>query len=953
MEIITENKHVPLNLEQVSAPWRELSTAVQLELAEQLDRYASALEQGDEAGAQELLQAYPALCQQLGGHLESLQILCRATRHANPVAQAASSNHDVDDALPFSDLGDYRIQRELGRGGMGIVYEATQLSLRRSVALKVLPFAAVLDQQQVARFRNEAQAAASLHHPHIVPVFAVGCERGVHYYSMQLIDGNTLEKSLKDLMAQRDAAGVLTAASVANPFRPSAGPDTTTLTMDLVCEQRLRDEASRAAQKEVAADASTKINRAANASTMQSLHNRDSIRATVQLIVCVADALDYAHQQGVIHRDIKPSNLLLDAQGKIWVADFGLARCRGVGNLTAQGNVMGTARYMSPEQVTGRSQAIDHRTDIYSLGITLYELLTLQPAFVAKSREALLKSVECDAPLAPRKLNPSISVDLETIIFKAIAKSKDERYATAGEFAEDLRRFLDGRPTIARRPTAVDRAFKWALRRRRAVCAAAIVLFVAMAGLATSTFLISQQSAQKELARQEAMWHLSQANEVVDRFGGLAAEGLPGSDPLRVKLLREVERYYLDFIQYAQSDNELKYELAKVQFSLSALYARFGDASQAENSYTKAIAIFEKLRKENVGDDRIQADLALCFHNLAALCKSQGRSPEAFTYYRQAIQLQEPLLQVQTPQPRYLCEWTATLTNFGTLLWECGQASAAKEHLNKAYAALSNYLRHATDDQLARNQLFECRNALVAATLEDDTRLAEDLLRANIAEIQSVQSPLTEIPQPLAQESLGGKLAVAQNNLASLLSKQGKTAEAIENAEAAIRTFEELLKTNPGNADDQQQLAIAQNNLGQILWSTQQREPATQAFAAAENIFRQRSEQDSRNPSALSRFGGVLHNLGVAHLQQGQLDQAVQDLTEAIEKQSLAIRQAPFNLGYRRYLELHRELLDRVLHQKQQRSNLSPTPQHPQDQVDVQAAPRRVMRDQEDRYVLS
>ncbi len=223
------------------------------------------------------------------------------------------------------ELGDYRLLREIGRGGMGIVYEAEQVSLRRRVALKVLSFAAALDARSLQRFKNEAQAVAHLHHANIVPIYAVGSDRGVHYYAMQLIEGQTLADVIRTLR---------------------------------------RDDAA-ASDKVPAALATEGSNR-----------SRPYFRAVARLGEQAAEALDHAHQQGVIHRDVKPANLLLDATGRLWVADFGLSRCRAEPGLTGTGDVVGTLRYMSPEQALAKRALIDHRSDIYALGVTLYETLT-------------------------------------------------------------------------------------------------------------------------------------------------------------------------------------------------------------------------------------------------------------------------------------------------------------------------------------------------------------------------------------------------------------------------------------------------------------------------------------------------------------------------------------------------------------------------------------------------
>ena len=182
-----------------------------------------------------------------------------------------------------------------------------------------------------------------------------------------------------------------------------------------------------------------------------------------------AEALDFAHRNDVLHRDVKPANLLLDERGHLWISDFGVARIRGDSDLTASGDMIGTLRYMSPEQVLGRRGLVDHRSDIYSLGATLYELLTLAPAHDGEDRAAILKKISFEEPIVPRKRDPMIPLDLEKIVLKALAKDPLERYATAGELAEDLGRFLDDRPVLARRPSLSNRAAKWAVRHRPAV----------------------------------------------------------------------------------------------------------------------------------------------------------------------------------------------------------------------------------------------------------------------------------------------------------------------------------------------------------------------------------------------------------------------------------------------------------------------------------------------------
>ena len=251
------------------------------------------------------------------------------------------------------ELGDFRIVREIGRGGMGIVYEAEQLSLGRRMALKVLPLAATLSVQQLERFKNEARLAASLKHPNIVSVHSVGVERGVHYYAMELIEGCSLAQAIADL------------SSEGNPT------------------QSRRQQGSDAAE----------TSPIAALSTARSENPQGYFRQVARLIVDAADALDYAHDQGIVHRDIKPGNLLLDADGRVHVTDFGLARLEADAGVTLTGDVLGTLRYMSPEQAAGNTGLVDARTDIHALGATLYELLVMRPAFAGNNRAQLLRQI--------------------------------------------------------------------------------------------------------------------------------------------------------------------------------------------------------------------------------------------------------------------------------------------------------------------------------------------------------------------------------------------------------------------------------------------------------------------------------------------------------------------------------------------------------------------------------
>jgi WD40 repeat protein/serine/threonine protein kinase len=439
----------------------------QSELARVLDAYLVAVEAGDVVDPEALAAAHPAIAERLWACLSVLRV---ASRVEGRVDADASIEPAVD-----TRLGDFRILRMIGRGGMGIVFEAEQVSLRRRVALKVLPFAAALDPQPLQRFQIEAQAAAQLHHTNIVPIFSVGCERGIHYYAMQFIEGQTLAaliRGLRRLVGLEPLAGEPSAAgrSLADEIlsgRFAPAPDPGSSFPPSVRSDRVGSRTPRQPRHG--------RHRAATSTT--GVQTPAFFRTAADLGLQAAEALDYSHRLGIIHRDIKPANLLIDVRGGLWITDFGLARMQSDAGLTMTGDVVGTLRYMSPEQSSARRGIVDHRTDVYSLGATLYELLTLHPAYDGRDHAELLHQMAFGEPKPLRARNRAIPHDLETIVLKAITKDVRHRYATAQGLADDLRRFLEHRPIQARRPNLWNRAEKW-VRRHKALAASVILILL-------------------------------------------------------------------------------------------------------------------------------------------------------------------------------------------------------------------------------------------------------------------------------------------------------------------------------------------------------------------------------------------------------------------------------------------------------------------------------------------
>ena len=407
-------------------------------------------------------------------------------------AGVISKRYGLPDLPSGSRLGDFEIIAEIGRGGMGVVYRARQISLGREVALKVLPGYARYGQRAVQRFRVEAQAAARLHHTNIVAVHAQGEHDGQYFYAMELVDGvglDTVIRSRPDLLSSTRARGGSSAHLTGFHSRPGAG-----------------------GSSEWVAALPPPPAHAPPAPDAEAHWTRDEFRFIATLVADVADALQCAHDNDVVHRDIKPHNIILDANGRLHLTDFGLARLTDEPHLTISGEVMGTPAYLSPEQIRANTDEIDHRTDIYSLGVTLYELCTRRKPFDGESRDSIINQICHGEPAPPRRVNPRVPAELEIICLRAIDRDPRRRHARAAELAEDLRRFAAGRPILSRRATLFERAAKWVKRNRTLSTAIAACVAVAVLGAGWAWQAAEQRAAQAAAHLDAAYSYLAYNN---------------------------------------------------------------------------------------------------------------------------------------------------------------------------------------------------------------------------------------------------------------------------------------------------------------------------------------------------------------------------------------------------------------------------------------------------------
>ncbi len=526
---------------------------------------------GERPALAEYVEGYPELAEQIQALFPALLLMEKIKPPEGNLIPNPAGNRSPHRSMdsPIEQLGDFRILRELGRGGMGVVYEAIQESLGRHVALKVLPPHGRLDATQLGRFRREARAAAGLHHTNIVPVFAVGEQDGVPYYAMQFIRGQGIDSILDELLRLRHHGAVVAnqhpsgpngeqnpgkpdcikippvlcetgvygtgaAATIAEalksgqfvvslcsePDQPES--DTTTIADTRAQVDTATTGAGAIATQKVMARLSTEH------SGLSSQPGAAYFRTIARIGAQVADALAYAHDQGICHRDIKPSNLLLDARGIVWVADFGLAKAEnGEGEgLTHSGDIVGTLRYMAPERFNGWSDA---RSDVYALGTTLYEMLTLRPAFNETDRLKLIDRISHATVPSPRSIDPTIPRDLETIVLKAMARETSERYLSARALAEDLERFLADRTIFARRSSARERAWRWCRRNPvvAALTALAATLTLGIAIVSTVAAVVSIRQLDRT-KKAEHQTQLALGKSLLSEGSALLRTGLMG-----------------------------------------------------------------------------------------------------------------------------------------------------------------------------------------------------------------------------------------------------------------------------------------------------------------------------------------------------------------------------------------------------------------------------------------
>lgn len=583
---------------------------------------------GENPDLQEYVSRYPELACSLQELIAAMQALegLKSKREAKSGGKASLGPSII------TRLGDFRIVREIGRGGMGVVYEAVQESLNRKVAIKLLPRQSLLSEKQLKRFEREAKTAANLHHPNIVPVYGVGLHDGHHYYVMQLIEGVGLDHD--EAAISQGQIATLPQAIAATDDRPLLSPvvDLFRSEQEIKPAVACRNEAPPVQPREAAA-----------------------------IIEQAARGLQYAHEQGVLHRDIKPANLIRDAKGHVYISDFGLAKAATDSALSATGELAGTLAFMPPERFQGKEDA---RSDIYSLGLTLYELATGKPAFTAANDSQLIERILRGEPTPPRNHKADFPHDLETIILKAIAREPKNRYETARAFADDLIRWTENRPIHARRTAWFERLWLWSRRHPTIAVLSTIVaaqVLVLCYVLSTEfwkakteatkvTVELRAEAGRRQQAEARANEAIDTLNNIYDTLNGMVASTQsvdPSEDQMQPAPLTTEDATVFETI--ADFHKKVATEESKAPQSILAaaessrklgdIRRRMGDYNAAESAYRTALEKYDQLRAIEVDNAKQTIQMAAISHDLGVVLRAQDEHGWAHSAFAEGLAL--------------------------------------------------------------------------------------------------------------------------------------------------------------------------------------------------------------------------------------------------------------------------------------------------------------------------
>jgi serine/threonine-protein kinase len=744
-----------------------------------------------------------------------------AVRTAVPVPASVSVGTVSSSGLRF------RILRPLAHGGLGEVFVARDEELRREVALKAIQEHCSTDPQSLYRFQLEAEITGRLEHPGIIPVYGLGqYDDGRPFYAMRLIRG----ESLKDAIARFHGEG---------QFR--------------------RDPRERAL----------------------------ALRALLRRFVDVCNAIDYAHSRGVLHRDLKPANVMLGPYGETLVVDWGLAKAAGrpenlprtedgtlrpesasASDSTLPGAQLGTPTFMSPEQAAGQIDQLGPASDVYSLGATLYNLLTGRFPFAGSDVFAVLEKVQRGEFAPPRSINREVPPALDAICRKAMALAVADRYPSPRALADEIERWLADEAVSAYREPPTVWLARWGRRHRPLVAGLTALFVTVLAALAASTVLIGRESARREAQRQRAEENFTRAREAVDQMLTEVAEvelaDVPHMQSVRKTLLEKARQFYREFLDQKSNDPAVRREAGRSHLRLGEIDRLLGDDLAAEQAFRQGIAILEALVRDDAAGRDARRDLAMGEDGLGMLLKKAHRFKESEALLRDAMRLREQLAGADPP-----------------IAADRQALADTRYHLAVLFTRLQG--RHA-EDEAAYREAVRMQGALVAQARDHPEHRR--------------------------------KLARYLNNLGLLLAATSRSGEAENDYREAIAILHSLVAALPPVPGDRWQLARSSSNLAVLLQATGRREEAEALSRSALDLQRALRADFPDVPDYRHELASILNNIGLLRQSSGRLQEAEQAYREALELQDTLVAEFPHSADYRQGLAVMRLNLASALEQR-------------------------------------